>query len=155
MNDPIDFVLGSFEGASIDGATADRLADGMPGVTLFREDLGAVRQLVARAFDVVLVDDHNLHVATHDDLFTGLIGKQVRVLEHDLAVLRRFKERLLTTLSNTADVERPHRQLRARFTDGLRGDDADSFTDVDRRTSCKVTAITSGADTVIRFTSQR
>lgn len=37
MNDPIDFVLGSFEGASIDGATADRLADGMPGVTLFRE----------------------------------------------------------------------------------------------------------------------
>ncbi len=48
-------------------------------------------------------------------------------LEDNLALLVGFLERLLATLRNAADVEGPHRQLRAGFTDGLRGDDADGL----------------------------
>lgn len=38
MHNPIEFILGSFSGTTIDDATADQLAAGMTGVTLFRED---------------------------------------------------------------------------------------------------------------------
>lgn len=38
MDNPIEFVLGSFSGTTVDDATHDQLASGMTGVTLFRED---------------------------------------------------------------------------------------------------------------------
>jgi hypothetical protein len=38
-------------------------------------------------------------------------------------------------------VEGTHGQLRARLTDRLRGDNADSLTDVDRRTARQVAAV--------------
>ena len=46
-----------------------------------------------------------------------VLGLDLRNLEH----LRR----------RAADVERPHRQLRARLADGLGGDDADRFAELD------------------------
>ncbi len=42
---------------------------------------------------------------------------------------------------DAADVERTHRELRARFADRLRGDDADSFTDVDARAASEVATV--------------
>ena len=45
---------------------------------------------------------------------------KVRILEHDLSrLVTGFLERLLTTLRNAANVECPHRQLCAGFTDRL------------------------------------
>ena len=45
-------------------------------------------------------------------------------------------------------MERTHGELRARFADGLRGDNTDRFTDVNRRSASKVTAITSSLTAV-------
>jgi hypothetical protein len=46
-------------------------------------------------------------------------------------------------------VERAHRQLRAGFADRLRGDDADRFADIDRRTAREVAAVAFAADAVV------
>ena len=51
-----------------------------------------------------------------------------------------------TTLRRAADVERTHRQLRARLTDRLGGDDADRLADVDRRAARKIAPVALGAD---------
>src|SRR5260370_318305 len=45
-----------------------------------------------------------------------------------------------------ADVEGPHRQLRARLADRLRGDHADRLADVDQRSAAEVAAVALGAD---------
>jgi hypothetical protein len=52
-----------------------------------------------------------------------------------------FEERLVDHLCRAANVEGTHGQLRARLTDRLGGDDADSLADVDRRTARQVTAV--------------
>ncbi len=57
--------------------------------------------------------------------------------------------------ARATDVERTHRQLRARFTDGLSGDDANRFALVDRRAAAEVAAVAVRAQTVARFASQR
>lgn len=51
-------------------------------------------------------------------------------------------------------MEGAHRQLRARFTNRLRGNDADRFTDIDRCTAGKVTTIAGTAHAIRRFTSE-
>jgi hypothetical protein len=40
--------------------------------------------------------------------------------------------------ARAADVERAHRELRAGFADGLRGDDADRFAQLDRKSGGEV-----------------
>ena len=86
---------------------------------------------MVRTLLAVLVHDREDHVPTHYDLLTHLVFEDLLVAQlHDTAH-GCFKERLLTTLGNAANVERPHCQLCTRFTDGLCGDDADSFADVD------------------------
>ena len=56
-------------------------------------------------------------------------------------------DRRIGHLRRAADVERPHRQLRARLTDRLRGDDADRLADVDRRAAGEVAPVALRADT--------
>ena len=58
-------------------------------------------------------------------------------------------------LRRATDVERAHGELGARFTDRLRGDDADSFADVDRRTASKVTTIAGRAAALAHVAGQR
>src|SRR4029077_1162436 len=54
-----------------------------------------------------------------------------QIIELDRAVILRLNDRLLKCLTGpAADAERPHRQLRPRFADGLRGDDTNSFTEL-------------------------
>src|SRR5262249_28573438 len=51
-----------------------------------------------------------------------------QIIELHRTVVLRLDDRLLECLAGcAADVERAHRQLRPRFANGLRGDDADGF----------------------------
>ena len=89
----------------------------------------------------VLVQDDFLalfvaHLADVDEL------RETVVLEDDLRNLRRRGR-------GTADVERPHRQLRARFADGLRGDDADRSTDLDLLAGREVASVALRAHAVL------
>ena len=56
------------------------------------------------------------------------------------------------TRRRTTNVERTHRKLRTRFTDGLRCNYANTFANVDLMTTRKIAAITLGADAVGGFT---
>src|SRR6186713_594856 len=49
---------------------------------------------------------------------------------------------------HAARVERPHRQLGARLTDRLRGDDADGLADADRLAGGEIPAVAAAADAV-------
>ena len=69
-----------------------------------------------------------------------VLGLDLRNLEH----LRR----------RAADVERPHRKLRAGFADGLRGDDADRLAEFDERAGGQVATIAMHADAVLAFAGQ-
>src|SRR5690606_23826679 len=55
----------------------------------------------------------------------------------------------------TTDVESTHGQLGTRLTDGLGGDDADRFTDVDLVATGQIAAVALGADTVAGFAGDR
>src|SRR6185437_10304842 len=76
------------------------------------------------------------------------------VLQFHRAVEVALDERAVDKVRRAADVERTHRQLRAGLTDRLSGDDADSFTDVDRRAASKIAAVALGADAADRFAGQ-
>ena len=77
-----------------------------------------------------------------------------RFLSFTVPLKLTFDERTIDEVRRAADVERTHRQLRARLTDRLRGDDADSLADVDRRTASEVAAVALGANAVDRLAGQ-
>src|SRR5262249_8039964 len=52
---------------------------------------------------------------------------------------------------DTARMERAHRQLRARLADGLRGDDADRFAQLDARAGGEIAPVTIGANAMLAF----
>ena len=60
-----------------------------------------------------------------------------------LALMSLFFDVVLT---DAADVERPHRELRARLADALGGDDADRHALFDQRTGRKVHAVAAAAN---------
>ena len=61
--------------------------------------------------------------------------------------LRASSVRLLgADLTDAADVERTHRELRAGLADRLRGDDADRLADVDHVAAGQVAAVAQRAD---------
>ena len=103
---------------------------------------GAVGQAVALALAAGLVDDDELAVAVHDDPVVLSRLTTLDVLELDDAVVARLERRLLgADLTDAADVERTHRQLRARLADRLGGDDADRLADVDHVPAGEVAAV--------------
>ena len=55
---------------------------------------------------------------------------------------------------STADVESSHRELGAGFADGLGGNDANSFTDLDQTTCRKTTAVAFDTNTALGFASK-
>ena len=92
-------------------------------------------------FRTMLLPSSSLHeaqfVVTDDAVVLGL---DLRLLEH----LRR----------DAADVERAHRELRAGFADGLRGDDADGFAELDQRAGRQIAAVALDADAVLAFAGE-
>ncbi len=54
-------------------------------------------------------------------------------------------------LRGATDVERAHRELRAGFADGLRGDDADRFAELHELAGRQVAAVALRADAALAF----
>src|SRR5206468_11405742 len=93
--------------------------------------------------------------AVHDDevAFLALDGDQVDELEE--AVVARLEGRLLRpSARRAADVERPHRELRARLADRLGRDDTDRLAQVDHVATRKVAAIAPDAHALARLTGE-
>src|SRR5207245_1346768 len=66
----------------------------------------------------------------------------LQALEPDGARVARLERRLLADARRrAADVERPHRQLRAGLADRLRGDDADRLAELDELAGGEVAAV--------------
>ena len=113
------------------------------GFVVAREQHGAVRHFVPLTLAVVLVVDHDFAVARDRDELTALVGDVTHAggvvhdavrLAFDLARDRRPRRR-------ATDVERAHRELRARLADRLRGDDADRFADVHRHAAAEIATV--------------
>ena len=77
-----------------------------------------------------------------------------RVL-HDAAALGLDVALLDVVLTDAADVERPHRELRARLADALGGDDADRHALFDQRAGREVHAVAAAADAERRVAGHR
>src|SRR5207245_5575482 len=97
---------------------------------------GAVDDRVALTFALALrlgvVDDRHLAVPAHDDEVALLALDRAHVDELQEALVAGVERRLLgAPARRAADVEGPHRELRARLADRLRGDDADRLAEVD------------------------
>ncbi|VVN45648.1 hypothetical protein PS624_05759 [Pseudomonas fluorescens] len=60
-----------------------------------------------------------------------------------------------STACRTTDVERTHRQLGTRLTDGLGSDNANRFTDVHLVTTSQITAVALGANAIAGFAADR
>ncbi len=101
MDNPIEFVLGSFSGTTIDDATHDQLVSGMTGVTLFREDnvrdLDQVVELCAalhRACGgdlpaIVAVDQEGGQLQTMSGIVTDFPGNMALAATGDLELAGR------------------------------------------------------------------
>ena len=71
------------------------------------------------------------------------------------ALLARLEERLRAALRDAADVEGPHRQLRAGLADRLRGDDADRLAGVHLGAAGEIAPVALGADAVLGLAGER
>src|SRR2546422_7518462 len=111
------------------GAVHDRVALALPPALVGHADLA------------VAVGGHEVAVAVHD-------GAQVVELHHACA-LRFVLGGLDDAAGRAADVERPHRQLRAGLADGLRGDDADGLTQLGQAAGAEVAAVAEHADAAL------
>ena len=60
----------------------------------------------------------------------------------------------LNIFNETTGVECPHRELRAGFPDGLRGNDTHSFTDADKHVSRQIVSVAFGADTFLSLAGE-
>ena len=117
----------------------------------------AVRHLVALALAAVVVLDHHLAGARDDDelaLGVGHVAHQRREADGARGLALELRRRG-GPRRGAADVERPHRELRARLADRLRGDDADRFADVDEVAAAEVAAVALGAQAVARVAGER
>ena len=96
--------------------------------TFVDEKLGAIGYAVACPVTSVLVLEDDFEIPAHHDRHAIRIHDHVPVVDGDHRVGRRFDRALLrATLCRTADMEGAHRELRARLTDRLCGDHADSL----------------------------
>src|SRR5205809_2119459 len=111
------------------GAVHDRVALALPPALVGHADLA------------VTVGGHEVAVAVHD-------GAEVVELHHARA-LRLVLGRLDDAAGRAADVERPHRELRAGLADGLRGDDADGLAQLGQAAGAEVAAVAEHADAAL------
>ena len=91
-----------------------------------------------------VVDDHELAVAVHDhDACRPRLRRRLAFSSFTVPSERASSELLLDLAARrrTTDVERAHRELRARLADRLSGDDADRLADVDPVAAREVAAV--------------
>src|SRR5262249_60215505 len=86
---------------------------------------------------------------------SGATFDEFEVDELDDAVVARFDGGTLGNAGcRTADVEGTHRELRAGFADGLRGDDANGFAEFNHAARSEVAAVAEGANTAAGFATE-
>src|SRR5690606_38517675 len=127
------------------------------GVAVGDAEGRAVRHLVALALPAELVDDRELaRAGRRDQMPLRLVADGLDVLEADRAralhldaVDRRRSRR------RAADVERAHRELRARLADGLRRDDADRLALVHAVTAREIAPVALRAHAVMGLARDR
>ena len=89
----------------------------------------------------------DLAVAGEHDVLPGVVADDLHARELDHALLLGLDLALFDVAGGrAADVERAHRQLRARFADALGGDDAHGHALFHQRAGGKVHAVAQGAD---------
>src|SRR5438105_3680558 len=109
--------------------------------------LGAVDDVVALALAAVLIGDHQLAVAVHDDGRAVLaLDRLQRVEVHHARVPVFDGARFRAPRGRAADVEGAHGELRTRLTDRLRGDHAHRLADVHLPAARQVAAVALDAD---------
>ena len=112
-------------------------------------DDGAVRNLVTLALAAELVDHAQFAGTRYRDPVALLVVHGLEVVQARRALALHFHGvRGSRSRRRATDVERTHRQLRAGFADGLRGDDADRFTHVDAMTTREVAAVALRANAI-------
>src|SRR5215470_9822554 len=118
-------------------------------------DLGAVHDRIALALAAALVRHADLAVTVRRDQVTVAVhdGAEV-VVFHDAGALGLVLGRLDHAARGTADVEGPHRELRARLADRLRGDDADRLAELGQPPGAKVAAVAHDADAALGVAGQ-
>ncbi len=115
----------------------------------------AVDDMVALLLAALFVNDGDEPGAVHGNGGAAATFDVLKVHELDDAVVARFKRRALgDARSRSADVERAHGELRARFADRLRGDDADGFAEFDHAAGGKVTPVAQRANAAAGFASE-
>src|SRR5690606_20680743 len=133
------------------------LGAGLDGVTVAHDDGRAVGDLVAFAFTAVVVIDDDLARARHRNAVALGVGQiaQAQGKAHGTGGLGLDRAGHGRTRGGTADVERPHRQLRTRFADGLGSDDTDRLALADQRAAAQVAPIAVRAQTMTGFAGER
>ena len=115
----------------------------------------AVDDRIALAVAALGVLDDERAVAVHDHQVAVLRLDDLQALEPDRAGVARLERGLLgDARRRAADVERPHRQLRAGLADRLRRDDADRLAELDHLAGGQVAAVALRADAAARRAGQ-
>src|SRR5262249_10197695 len=115
----------------------------------------AIHDRVAFFLTVLFVHDCQHAVAVHRHERAFLVTDGLKVVEFDDSGVLGFQARLFRHAAClTADGERSHREPRSRFTDGLRGDDAHSLTDLHEFPRREVTSVAAHAGAATRFAGQ-
>ena len=129
------------------GSHSQSTPPGSNGVVFVDLENGAGRNFVLLHLAAFFVDERNFAVAGKYDLlaFVGGHDLEPRVL-HDTAALGFDVALFDVVLTDAADVERTHRELRARLADRLGGDDADGHALFHQRTGGKIHAVAAAAD---------
>ncbi len=119
------------------------------------EDPGAVGHLVVLDLAAAVVEDGDVGVPVDDDErpFPVLDGLEVVELE-DAVVLGLDLGPLGAAHGDAADVEGPHRQLRAGLADGLGGDDAAGLAELDHLAGGRRAAVAELADAPLGLAGQ-
>ena len=120
-------------------------------VAFLDADHRAVRNLVALALATELVHHADLARAGHGHQVPLLVLDGLDVMEADRALVAHFDARgRRRSRRRATDVERAHRELRARLADRLRGDDTHRLADRDRTTAAEIASVARRAHAVAR-----
>src|SRR5206468_4329963 len=117
--------------------------------------LGAVYDRVALALPAALVGHADLAVAVGGHEIAVAVHDRAQVVElHDARALGLVLGSLDDAARRAADVEGPHRELRARLADRLRGDDAHRLAELGQPPGAEVAAVAHDADAALGVAGQ-
>ncbi|MNC33095.1 hypothetical protein D3C75_814770 [compost metagenome] len=113
-----------------------------------------VRNFIALFSTTEFINQFQFSVTRSHYQFTGRVHNRLRVAELDATFVLNLNAGFSSrTRCRTTDVERTHRQLSTRFTDGLCRDNPDCFTFVDDVATRQVTTIAVRTDAEVGFTT--